>query len=723
MAFPTSLKRARSGCIAAVLSLAGMPVAASDLSSSPEPATTLQLRYAAFDPLDTMPAIPAMLASDRHPGVYIVQLRSRASNATRAAITSTGARLGRFLPHNAYIVRMDARTATAVRAIPDVRWVGPYHAAYKLDEPLLQAIVLGTGVDSPARYSIQMLERGPANQNTVTQEIDRLGGFVHGSEPEGYRIEATLSLAQLALIAHRPEVLFIDAKGAPEEDMDVVRVFGGTDMLHRIGFSGEGVRGEVLDGGLRMTHEDFQAQPPIIHGANSPVTAHGTSVYGIAFGDGTADDRYTGMLPNAQGIFASYVELGFLGESPTRYKHTAELVDDNGIYRAVFQSNSWGDPRETDYTTISAQIDDIAFLNDILITQSQSNSGTRESRPQAWAKNIVSVGGINHESTLHREDDFHWAASTGPAADGRIKPDLSHFYDSIETTSSAGPSEYTIFNGTSASTPIVAGHFGVLYQLWSEGAFGNAVDPTGDVFSNRPSAMTAKAMMINSARAWPISDQIARRHQGWGPPDAASLYNARQNLFIVDQSRTLLRKGDRAEYHVTMPQRPEPLRITMAYLDPAGNPAARVHRINDLDLRVTAPTGEIYHGNVGLNDALFSSPGGSRNSVDTVENVFVQSAAPGAWTVEVIAREINEDANLATPGMDAHFALVIQGGGVQPVCHVDFDRDGKLTIFDFIAFQDAFTRGDPPADFDGDGELTVFDYLLFQSRFIIGCGD
>lgn len=73
--------------------------------------------------------------------------------------------------------------------------------------------------------------------------------------------------------------------------------------------------------------------------------------------------------------------------------------------------------------------------------------------------------------------------------------------------------------------------------------------------------------------------------------------------------------------------------------------------------------------------------------------------------------------------MDAHFALVIQGGGVQPVCHVDFDRDGKLTIFDFIAFQDAFTRGDPPADFDGDGELTVFDYLLFQSRFIIGCGD
>ena len=722
MASPTSPNRARLACLAAVLALAGLPAAASDLSTTLAP-TTLQLRYAAFDPLDTTPAIPAQLAAHRQPGVYIVQLEGRATDAARDAITSTGARLGRFLPHNAYIVRMDGPTADAVRTMPAVRWVGPYHAAYKLDEPLLQAIVLGVGVDTPTRYSIQMLERGANMQNAVAQEVVRLGGVVHGSEPQGYRIEATLSLAQLTAVAHRPEVLFIDAKGAPEDDMDVVRVFGGADMLHRMGFSGEGVRGEVLDGGLRTTHEDFQARPAIIHGANSPVTAHGTAVYGIVFGDGSADDRYTGMLPNAQGIFASYTELGFLGGTTTRYDHTAELVDENGAYRAVFQSNSWGDPRDTDYTTISAQMDDIAFLNDILITQSQSNSGTRDSRPQAWAKNIVSVGGINHSRTLHREDDFHWAASTGPAADGRIKPDLSHFYDSIETTSSAGPREYTIFNGTSASTPIVAGHFGVLYQLWAEGVFGNAVDPSGDVFSNRPSAMTAKAMMINSARAWPIDDQIARHHQGWGPPDVASLYNARQNLFIVDQSRTLLRAGDRAEYRVSIPSHARQLRVTMAYLDPAGNPAARVHRINDLDLRVTSPSGEVYRGNVGLDDALFSSPGGPPNSNDTVENVFLEAATPGVWKVEVIADEINEDGNPETPGVDAHFALVIHGGSTKGICDVDFDGDGKLTIFDFIAYQDAFTRGDLLADFDGDGVLTVFDYLLFQSRFITGCDD
>ncbi|MEQ9096707.1 MAG: S8 family serine peptidase [Phycisphaerales bacterium] len=717
----TSASRARAVCLAAAFTLVCSPALADHGTVSQDSHATLKLRYAAFDPIDTVPAVPRVLRADKHPGVYIVQLHDHATDQSRQAITEAGARIGRFLPHNAYIVRMDEHAADAVRSLASVRWVGPFHPAYKLDEPLLQAIVLGTGYATPTRYSIQMLSRGNADQQAVARAIDQMGGQVHGFEPMGFRIEATLTLDQLTAVARRPEVLFIDAKGAPEPDMDIVRLFSGGDRLHGLGFSGRGVRGEVLDGGLRTSHLDFQARPPLIHTANGPVTAHGTAVYGIVFGDGTADPTKTGMLPEGQGIFASYPELGFLDEGPGRYEHTAELVDPDGPYRAVFQTNSWGDPRATDYTTISAQMDDIAFLNDIVITQSQSNSGDRNSRPQAWAKNIISVGGINHESTVGRIDDFHWSASTGPAADGRVKPDLSHFYDSIETTSSAGPGEYTVFNGTSASTPIVAGHFGILYQLWGEGVFRDAVEPLGDVFSRRPSATTARALMINTAQPWTIGDDISRDEQGWGPPNVSNLFDARDSLYIVDQSWTLLHSGDRAEYLVAMPPQGAPLRITMAYLDPPGNPAATVHRINDLDLRVTSPSGKVYHGNVGLHEGLFSAPGGSPNSVDTIENVFVQRAEPGLWTVEVLAQEINEDADLSTPGIDAHFSLVIQGGASAPVCRVDFDRDGKLSIFDFIGYQSAFFDGDLKADFDGDGVLTMFDFILFQSRFVVGC--
>jgi len=54
-------------------------------------------------------------------------------------------------------------------------------------------------------------------------------------------------------------------------------------------------------------------------------------------------------------------------------------------------------------------------------------------------------------------------------------------------------------------------------------------------------------------------------------------------------------------------------------------------------------------------------------------------------------------------------------------CRPDLDGDGELTIFDFLAFQNAFDAMDPIADFDGDGEFTLFDFLAFQNEFDIGC--
>lgn len=64
----------------------------------------------------------------------------------------------------------------------------------------------------------------------------------------------------------------------------------------------------------------------------------------------------------------------------------------------------------------------------------------------------------------------------------------------------------------------------------------------------------------------------------------------------------------------------------------------------------------------GLTAGNFSTPGGSWNTVDTVENVFIQNPAAGSWTVEVIGDEIVQDAHVETAALDADFALVISGG-------------------------------------------------------------
>ncbi|OAB56010.1 hypothetical protein AY599_11260 [Leptolyngbya valderiana BDU 20041] len=73
------------------------------------------------------------------------------------------------------------------------------------------------------------------------------------------------------------------------------------------------------------------------------------------------------------------------------------------------------------------------------------------------------------------------------------------------------------------------------------------------------------------------------------------------------------------------------------------------------------------------------------------------------------------------PGGEGATVSVFIEGEPDAGCRPDIDGDGELTIFDFLAFQNAFDMGDPIADFDGDGDLTLFDFLAFQNEFDAGC--
>lgn len=631
------------------------------VSAATEARYKVLLRYAEFDPLETVPSIPENLAS-RNGGddVYIVQFRTQAVDGYLNSLENLGVKVYKYLPDYSYIVRMDDTVRGKVSSLPFVRWIGKYEPAYKIDPDV--AASLSHRSKKPNRYNIMMLERGAVMQDGAASVIESIGGKVENIVPEGFRMEATLDDEQLLAVAQMKDVMFIDRWSAPENDMNIVRQIGGANFIEStLGFRGEGVRAEVLDNGLRQSHNDFNSGlSPLIH--NSPNTnedsPHGTSTYGINFGRGTSNSNGRGMLPEAQGIFADYSYLN------NRYSHTAQLKQ--APYYAVYQSNSWGDNRVYDYTTISAEMDDILFLNDILITQSQSNAGTRNSRPQAWAKNIVSVGGIYHwDNTNSADDRWNHGASIGPATDGRIKPDLASFYDDVYTTNNAGNSSYYEFGGTSAATPIVAGHFGIFFQMWHEGLFGN---PTGaTVFDSRPHMTTSKAMMINTARQWDMNisgTDITRVRQGFGHPDLENLYSLRNKMLIVDETDVLTNLQSKSYVVYVTQGSTDPLKVTMVYNDPAGNPSASRTRINDLSLKVTDPDGNVFWGNngLGVGGGMWSASGGSANIVDTVENVFIRTPTVGAWTIEVIASELNEDARLETAGIrDVDFALVASG--------------------------------------------------------------
>jgi len=57
----------------------------------------------------------------------------------------------------------------------------------------------------------------------------------------------------------------------------------------------------------------------------------------------------------------------------------------------------------------------------------------------------------------------------------------------------------------------------------------------------------------------------------------------------------------------------------------------------------------------------------------------------------------------------------------RPACTADFNADGIVDVFDFLAFQNAFDAAGLIADLDADGSLTIFDFLAFQAAFDAGC--
>ncbi|WP_347332773.1 S8 family peptidase [Marinimicrobium locisalis] len=635
----------------------------------------LHLRIGSFDPLqDEEPRNVDLLnlaasegdPTDREINTFIVQFKTQALPHLQEHIQALGGHIHRSLPHQALLVTMDANTLSHIQALPLVRWVGEYRLDHKI-APALQAQLL-TAADYEGLNTYRLLLLNEEYGSAMRNHILSMGGRV--SQKLSSKLwDIEVSPNMLLQLASRPEVEHVELWTPRESDMNLVREYGGANFLETVqlpGYTGEGVRAEVLDDGLLASHSDFQSRPPLLHGPESAQYTHGTSVYGIVFGDGTNDPRARGILPDAQQpIIASYVEL------EDREAHTARLVNPDGNYRAVFQTNSWGHGRTRAYTSISAQMDEIIFKHDLLITQSQSNAGTPDSRPEAWAKNIVSVGGFHHYNSLDK-DRHRWAngASTGPAADGRIKPDLSHFYDSIWTTSSSG--NYRTFGGTSGSTPITAGHFGLLFQLWADGVFEGGPGLGRDVFASRPHATTAKALLINTAFQYAFSGpehDMARTHQGWGAANVRHLYERAENNnwqlpLLVDETKPLS-PFENHRYTLSA-SGGDPLRVTMVYKDPAGSPSATIHRVNDLTLKVISPDGTEYWGNSGLLNGNWSTSQGQPNIVDTVENVFIEAPLTGTWILEIRGDEIVQDAHLATNEVDAVYALVVTGGGITP---------------------------------------------------------
>ncbi|CAG0937082.1 Xanthomonalisin [Thermoflexales bacterium] len=277
---------------------------------------------------------------------------------------------------------------------------------------------------------------------------------------------------------------------------------------------------------------------------------------------------------------------------------------------------------------------------------------------------------IKNDSQAGNAQQMAAFSSRGPTDDGRIKPDvvapgswiLSTYSDLYQQgyDSSANPRNgawqydgygmprnqyYKYMSGTSMSAPLSAGGAAVVRDYYKKA---KGIDA---------SAALIKATLINSAvdlldeNNDGVNDNdypIPNNHEGWG---LINLVNATDDTAqYVDQASGLSTGGSTA-YQYTVSSSATPFKVTLAWTDYPGSASASTTLVNNLNVVVTSPSGAIYRGNVFSGG--WSATGGSADTKNNVENVYLSSPAVGTWTVTVSGANV--------PNGPQPYALVVDG--------------------------------------------------------------
>jgi subtilisin-like proprotein convertase family protein len=315
-------------------------------------------------------SIPAHLRAAGDPGTYIVQSRGPVDDAFRAALRGAGASVVSYIPNHAYLIRVPAAGAEALRANPETQAVLAWEPYYKLKASLLALAVTEQPLPEGARLNAVIF---PDAQAETRAALAQLGAEVLAEVPSPFGPVWTVQPAAVGWteLARLPGVLVLEQfrERVSANDLSRVRVGVATNTVatnNYLNLTGQGVMVNVNDTGVSAGHPDLAGR---VFG-DTPASlvdssGHGTHVAGIIAGDGNQSTTVT----NARGSINPGTNAQFRGKAPAAriFSMATGLggplpTDDDLQERAVLtnaliSNNSWNYSGDNTYGIGAASYD------------------------------------------------------------------------------------------------------------------------------------------------------------------------------------------------------------------------------------------------------------------------------------------------------------------------------------------------------------------------------
>lgn len=548
----------------------------------------------------------------------IIQFSEIPSTKEKEELKLQGISLLNYIPNNAYYAKIKSSVTTHEIRKFKISAIVKIENKFKLSKDLLSENYF-EWAERGTRIKLNALFFTGVSESIVLQGLTKLSAeiaIINQSQIVSFEIEKA-RLLELYSLPYFYYFEQIDAPGMPENLVGATNHRSNnlaTAYSNGLKYNGTGVTVMLQDNSKLDQHIDYTGRFTDINATQSG--DHGEHCGGTIAGAGNIDPIARGMAYGANVLVYN--------SSNNNYNDVPTLYNSNNL---TITSKSYSNGTNAGYTTLAAQLDgQIRTLPSLMhvFSAGNSNGGGSTAAGSQWfnitgghkaAKNVIAV------ANLTANDVVSSSSSRGPAADGRIKPDIGAVGTSVYST--IDPNSYGFKTGTSMACPGVAGTLAQLYHGYKD--LNAGVNP--------PSGLI-KASVLNTG------DELGNAGPdfiyGWGRINARRAFNVISNNQYLSSS---ISQGGSNSHNITVPAGTEQVRIMVYWNDYEGAVSASPALVNDINIVVEDPSLTTYNPWVldpTPNATTLNLPAvRGIDNLNNMEQVTIDAPAAGVYGVNV----------------------------------------------------------------------------------------